>query len=338
MQKNKIGLVTYSYFEDFLKTQKGLRSSSIKSYRDVLKLFLGFVAKDVHRKITRLSLKDFTADRVILFLKYLENERGNHVRTRNHRLSVLHSFFQYISRREPEFLIEAERVSNIPLKRVLPPETLFLERDQVQKILDDLVSNDPLSLRDRTLIMFLYNTGARVQEVADLRLANLDFEAQPRVNLHGKGGKWRVCPLWEETTSLLKDLIENQKVTEKDDPIFVSRKGRALTRFGIYKIVVRHTKIISLKGSNAKTRLISPHIFRHTTAVHLLESGVEPNVIRSWLGHVDLDTTYRYAEINIRAKEAALKACEPPSVSPAAFPRKPHWRDDENLLKWLDTL
>ena len=186
--------------------------------------------------------------------------------------------------------------------------------------------------------MFLYNTGARVQEVADLRLANLDFEAQPRVNLHGKGGKWRVCPLWQDTTSLLKKLIENQKVTEKDDPIFVSRQGRALTRFGIYKIVIRHTKIVSLKGSNAKGRLISPHIFRHTTAVHLLESGVEPNVIRSWLGHVALDTTYRYAEINIRAKQAALKACEPPSVSSAAFPRKAHWRDDENLLKWLDTL
>ena len=338
MQKIRIGPVIHSYFENFLKTQKGLRPSSMKSYRDVLKLFLIFVTKDVHRKITRLSIEDFTADRVVHFLKYLENERGNHVRTRNHRLSVLHSFFQYISRREPEFLIEAERVANIPLKRVLPQETLFLERDQVQKVLDNLVSTDPRSLRDRTLIMFLYNTGARVQEVADLRLENLDFETQPRVHLHGKGGKWRVCPLWEETASLLKELIEIQKVTELDDPIFVSRQGGALTRFGIYKIVVRHTNIISLKGSNAKARLISHHIFRHTTAVHLLESGVEPNVIRSWLGHVDLDTTYRYAEINIRAKEAALKACEPPSVSPAEFPRKPHWRDDENLLKWLDTL
>jgi integrase/recombinase XerD len=132
--------------------------------------------------------------------------------------------------------------------------------------------------------------------------------------------------------------LDSQKVTELDDPIFVSRQGRALTRFGIYKIVVRHTKIISLKGSNTKTRLISPHVFRHTTAVHLLESGVEPNVIRSWLGHVDLDTTYRYAEINIRAKEAALKVCEPPSVFSEEFPKKPHWRDDENLLKWLDIL
>ena len=201
-------------------------------------------------------------------------------------------------------------MANIPLERVVPPETLFLERDQVQKILDNLVSKDPMALRDRTLIMFLYNTGARVQEVADLRLANLDFEAQPRVNLQGKGGKWKVCPLWTETASLLKNLIDSQKVTKLDDPIFVSRQGRALTRFGIYKIVVRHTKIISLKGLNTKTRLISPHVFRHTTAVHLLESGVEPNVIRSWLGHVDLDTTYRYAEINIHAKEAALKAIE----------------------------
>ena len=270
MKKYKIGLIICSFFEDFVKTQKGLRSSSIKSYRDVLRLFLVFVAKDVHRKITRLSLQDFTADRVIHFLQYLENERGNHVRTRNHRLSVLHSFFQYISRREPQFLIEAERVANIPLKRVFPPETLFLERDQVQKILDNLVSKDPMALRDRTLIMFLYNTGARVQEVADLRFANLDFEGQPRVNLHGKGGKWRVCPLWAKTATLLKELIEIQKVTKLDDPIFVSRQGRALTRFGIYKIVVRHTKIISLKGSNTKTRLISPHVFRHYAASRIM--------------------------------------------------------------------
>jgi len=337
MKKNKIGPIIYGFFEDYLKTQKGLRSSSVRSYRDVLRLFLVFVAKDAHRKITRLSLQDFTVDRLIQFLKYLENERGNQICTRNHRLSVLHSFFQFISRREPEFLIEAERVANIPLKRVIPPETLFLERDQVQKILDNLVSKDPLSLRDRALIMFLYNTGARVQEVADLRLENLDFEAL-RVHLHGKGGKWRVCPLWTETAALLKKLIDIQKVAELDDPIFVSRQGRALTRFGIYKIVVRHTKIISLKGSNAKSRPISPHVFRHTTAVHLLESGVEPNVIRSWLGHVNLDTTYRYAEINIRAKEAALKACEPPSVFSVEFQSKPLWRDDENLLKWLDTL
>ena len=338
MKKYKIGQVIYSFFEDFLKTQKGLRTSSMKSYRDVLRLFLIFVAKDAHRKITRLSLHDFTADRVIQFLKYLETERGNCSRTRNHRLSVLHLFFQYIARREPEFLIEAERVANIPLKRVLPPETLFLERDQVQKILDNLVSRDPISLRDRTLIMFLYNTGARVQEVADLRLANLDFEAQPRVHLHGKGGKWRVCPLWIETASLLKELVNTQKAGEPNDPIFVSQRGQALTRFGIYKIVVRHTKNISLKGSNAQSRSISPHVFRHTTAVHLLESGVEANVIRAWLGHVGLDTTYRYAEINSRAKEEALKVCEPPGVFSGAFPRKPLWRDDENLLNWLDTL
>lgn len=339
MNKNKkICQVIYSFFEDFLKTQKGLRTSSVKSYRDVLRLFLIFIAKDSHRKITRLSLQDFTANRVIRFLKYLEAERGNHVRTRNHRLSVLHLFFQYVARREPEFLIEAERVANIPLKRELPPETLFLERDQIQKILDNLVSKDPFSVRDRALIMFLYNTGARVQEVADLRLANFDFEAQSRVHLHGKGGKWRVCPLWKETVILLKELINTQKVTEPDDPIFVSRRGQSLTRFGIYKIVVRHTKIISLKGSNAQSRSISPHVFRHTTAVHLLESGVEENVIRSWLGHVSLDTTYRYAEINIRAKEAALKICEPPVVFSQAFPKKPLWRDDENLLNWLNTL
>ena len=338
MNKMKIGPILYSFFEDHLKLKKGLRPSSVSSYRDVLRLFLLFVSKDAHRKITRLFLSDLTADRVIRFLNHLEYERNNHIRTRNHRLSALHTFFQYISGREPEMLIEAERVAAIPFKRVPPPETLFLERDHVETIFAKLPSKGFLSLRDRTLLMFLYNTGARVQEVADLRLKNLDLGPQPRVHLHGKGVKWRVCPLWEKTVSLLKRLLCRQRTTDLDSPVFISRQGRALTRFGIYKIVVRHTRVVSLKGSNTKFRVISPHIFRHTTAVHLLESGVEPNVIRAWLGHVNLDTTNRYAEINIRAKEAALNACEPPVVSSEEFPRRPIWRDDEYLLNWLSSL
>lgn len=339
MSDAKLGQILYSFFEDYLKIQKGLRPASVKSYRDALRLLLHFVAKDTRHKITRLSLTDLTFERVLRFLKHLEVERNNHIRTRNHRLAVLNTFFEYLATRVPEMLPEAERVASIPTKRVSPPETYFLERDEINSLFESMPSKGQLSLRDRALLLLLYNTGARVQEVVELRVANLDLGCQPRVHFHGKGDKWRLCPLWTKTAALLKELLKEQgKLSTPDSPVFVSRQGLALTRFGIYKIVRRHTCHLTTKKLNGKQRHVSPHIFRHTTAVHLLESGVDANVIRGWLGHVSLDTTNRYAEINIQAKEAALRACEPPITSSEGFPQRPVWQNDQSLLNWLDTL
>jgi len=179
---------------------------------------------------------------------------------------------------------------------------------------------------------------ARVQEVADLRVTDLQFGGKPYVRLHGKGDKWRACPLWPQTSDLLKQLLDSAPTRSSMQPIFTSHRGRSLTRFGIYKIVRRHTAQLHASEVGPSQRHISPHLFRHTAAVHLLESGVDPNVIRGWLGHVSLETTNRYAEITMRAKEAALKLCEPhPAVSPA-HPRTPPWQDDQKLLAWLSSL
>jgi len=196
-----------------------------------------------------------------------------------------------------------------------------------------LPAEEKLPLRDRALLLFLYNTGARVGEVAELERQNLDLDGQPRVHLHGKGDKWRVCPLWPETAALLGKLLEEDGRATHDCPVFVSKQADALTRFGIYKVVRRHTAQLAKHTAGPRRRVVSPHVFRHTTAVHLLEAGVEVNVIRAWLGHVSLDTTNRYAEVNIRAKEAALQACEPPipGYSPG-IPRRATWRDDQELL------
>ena len=334
-----LGPILYSFFEDHLKVQKGLRQASIKSYRDALILFLHFIAETTHRRISRLMLADLTSERVIHFLKYLEEQRGNRIATRNQRLAALHTFFEYAAGRVPEILIEAQRVGAIPFKRTPPPETHFLDRDDIQVLFASLPTAGRSALRNRTLLLFLYNTGARVQEVAELRVENLELEPPARVRLHGKGDKWRVCPLWAETASLLKILLEEQGATATpQQPVFTSPQGRALTRFGIYKIIRRLTRSLAKKKTNGKIMPISPHVLRHTTAVHLLEAGVEVNVIRSWLGHVSLDTTNRYAEINLRAKEKALQLCEPPVTSSDGPLRKPVWRDDEELLKWLEKL
>lgn len=332
-----LGSLLYSFFEDYLKCQKGFRPGSLKSYRDSLKLFLLFVAEKTGRKISRLKLADLTHTQVLSFLQSLETDRKNQVRTRNQRLAALRGLFDYLVQRVPEMLKEGQSVAAIPTKRTAPAETFFLEQDEMQSLFASLPSQGSSALRDRALLLFLYNTGARVQEVAELRYKNLDLESQPRVHLHGKGDKWRICPLWKETVALLKQLVSEQNGPEPETAVFTSLQGHPLTRFGIYKIVRRHTR--SLLKPNEPRRRISPPTFRHTSAVHLLEAGVEVNVIRGWLGHVSLETTNRYAEINLRMKEAALQACQPPaSASSEACLRKPIWREDAELMKWLKSL
>lgn len=332
-----LGALLYAFFVDHLTAQKGLRPASVQSYRDTLRLFLRFVAADRRCRLTHLTVADLTFDRVGAFLRHLEATRHNHIRTRNQRLAALHTFFEYLASTAPELLAVAERVAAIPVKRCPPAETHFLERDQVQALFARMPAHGRHAFRDRALLLFLYNTGARVQEVSDLRAGDLDLGDTPRVRLHGKGDKWRTCPLWPETARQLQRLLPAEGAVPPDMPIFRGVGGRPLTRFGIYKLVRRHTHRLDRDGPGA-ARAIGPHIFRHTTAVHLLEAGVEVNVIRGWLGHVSLDTTNRYAEINVHAKEAALRACEPPAEASAGFPRAPVWRNDDTLLSWLASL
>jgi len=203
-----------------------------------------------------------------------------------------------------------------------------------QRLLHSLPRGGRHALRDRALLLFLYNTGARVQEVADLRAGHLDLGEHPLVRLHGKGDKWRTCPLWQQTADLLRALLAASSAAPGPDAAVFTARGQPLTRFGIYKIVRRHAAGLDDPRTG---RRISPHTFRHTAAVHLLEAGVEVNVIRGWLGHADLSTTNRYAEINTKTKMEALRATQPPGTS--AEPRvKPIWQTDETLLNWLASL
>ncbi len=329
----QLGAIVHSFVIDHLVAVKGLRPSSVRSYRDTIRLFLVFVAAQKGCRITRLTLDDLSFERVVGFLRHLEVDRHNHVRTRNQRLAALHTLFDYIATRSPEMLDVCQRVSAIPMKRSAPAETRFLERDEVETLFRTLSDEGRLGLRDHTVLLFLYNTGARVQEVADLRVEHLDLGEHPLVRLHGKGDKWRTCPLWHHTVTLLRALIDADPASGPKAPVF-SANGHALTRSGIYKIVRRHAS--SLDDPRIGRR-VSPHVFRHTAAVHLLESGVEVNVIRSWLGHANLTTTNRYAEINTRTKQAALRATELPGSS-ADSRTSPIWRSDESVLNWLASL
>ena len=333
--KAPLGPVLHSFFLDHLITVKGLRPASVRSYRDTIRLLLLFLAAEKRSKITRLTVGDLTFDRIVAFLRHLEQDRGNHIRTRNQRLAAIHTLFEYLATRSPEMLMVCQQVAAIPSKRVPPPETRFLERDEVQQLLQNLPARGRHALRDRALLLFLYNTGARVQEAADLRAGHLNLNEHPTVRLHGKGDKWRTCPLWQQTARTIEQQLqaENPSPPPPTAAVFTAR-GQPLTRYGIYKIVRRHAGDLDDPRTG---RRVSPHIFRHTAAVHLLEAGVEVNVIRGWLGHADLTTPNRYAEINTKAKQEALLVTEPPDVS-GGHHTNPIWRTDQTLLNWLASL
>ena len=329
-----IGPIVFSFFERHLKTDKGISRASIKSYRDAVKLFLTFVASECHRPITSLGTEDLAAERVREFLNYLETKRGNHVRTCNQRLAGLRGLFNYLAEQVPETRAEAQKVAEIPRRKSRPSGIPYLERDELEALFAGPPTHARTALRDRTLLLFLYNTGARVQEAADLTVDNLILQSQPQVLLHGKANKWRSCPLWPETVQLLQQLLAGRTV----GPVFTTAHGRALTRFGIYKLVRRHTAHLNANKGEGPLRHESPRVMRHSTATHLLTAGVELNVVRGRLGHVNVNTTNRYADTSIRSEKATPQDNEAP-VSPAKdLSGTSVWRDDEALLDWLDSL
>ena len=242
----------------------------------------------------------------------MEADRGNAISTRNQRLAALHVFYEYVGRTVPEMLPTSAKVAAIPMKRCPRPEMTFLGRDEVQAMFACIPDQHRLSSRDRALLMLLYNTGARVSEVAHLKLEQLDLRSPARVRLLGKGSKWRTCPLWNQTAKALQAMLDERGTNLlPESPVFVGTSQAPMTRFGIYKRIRHYAKLWEASGQTACAAKVTPHVFRHTTAVHLLESGVEVNVIRGWLGHVNLETTNRYAEITIRMKAEALKLCDP---------------------------
>jgi len=331
------GAMVYGYFLEYLPQQKGLSATSIRSYRDTMRLYLKFAAGECRCGVSALGFEQLGFERVLAFLRDLEQTRHNAIATRNQRLAALHTFYEYVGQRMPEMLHVCAQVAAIPSKRCPPPETRFMARDEVEALFERVPIEGRLAQRDRALLLFLYNTGARVSEVAALRVEQLALETPPHARLLGKGGKWRTCPLWQQTADSLRQLLAGRAASRPQDAVFLTAKGEGMTRFGIYKRVRALVRVIERGGDASHPRRITPHVFRHTTAVHLLEAGVEVNVIRGWLGHVSLDTTNRYAEITVRMKEEALGLCDPPS-SAGHRPDRRRWHGNADLMQWLASL
>jgi site-specific recombinase XerD len=317
--------------------RRNATGNTIHSYRDAVKLFLQFVTAKLKRSATKLRVADITESLVLDFLSDLERTRGNSVQTRNHRLVAIRCLFEHISAREPLLIDHCRRIVTIPAKRgVKAPQICYLTKEEIESILQACDRRDPLGRRDYALILFMYNTGARVQEASDVRVSWLSLDSPPKVEILGKGRKWRTCPLWEHTARVLREFLSERGLSPgQDDHLFLNRFSRPISRFGIADAIRKRAVRAAPRTPSLKARRVTPHTIRHTTAMHLLQSGVDVNVIRSWLGHASIATTNLYVEIDLEMKTQILKACE---VRGRQKPKVPSWRSKPDILRWLESL
>jgi len=312
--KNNRCLAQYirSFFEDHLVQRKNLSHNSIWSYRDAVKLLIQFVTHRTGKSAPALTVTDINEQAVLDFLEHLERKRGNAVQTCNQRLMTLRTLFEYIAFREPLLIEHCKRITTIPLKRgVLLPQIGYLTKGEMQAMLRAVDRTTWEGRRNHMLLLYMYNTGSRVQEVADARQPWLSLHGPFKVQITGKGNKSRICPLWDTTAKALECYLEERnRLKYQSDHLFLNRCNVPLTRSGIAYIINACTQKAAALTPSLRNKQVTPHTFRHTTAMHLLQSGVEINVIKNWLGHVSVATTNRYVQIDLEMKAKALESCK----------------------------
>lgn len=300
------------------------------SYRDMFSLLLPYVSEQAHKPVDRLAVEEIAPEVVRSFLIHLEQNRGCTISTRNQRLAAIHAWARYIARHSPEHVAWGMAICDIPFKRAPKPSLPYLEKPEMDALLQAPDKRTPQGQRDYALLLFLYNSGARADEAARVSIGDLDLGSSPSVRIWGKGRKERPCPLWTLTADILRPLITARPPSER---VFLNRRRQPMTRYGVHAMVERHVVSISEKMPSLKNKQISPHTIRHTCAVHLLRAGVDINTIRAWLGHVSVDTTNIYAEVDLTMKAAALAHCEISSTAPVA-----QWRNNQGVIAFLRTL
>jgi site-specific recombinase XerD len=288
------------------------------SYRDTLTLLLPFARKQVGCAIDRMTVEELTQEVIRKFLDHLERDRQCSEVTRNQRLATIHSLARFIGTRSPVHLAWCSEIRAVPFKKTAKTAIGYLEKAEMDALLNQPDRRTSLGVRDHVLLLFLYNSGARADEAAKLTVGNLELGASPSVRLHGKGNKVRICPLWSTTATSLTRLVADRNESEA---VFLGRTNQPLTRFGIHRLVTQYAAMAGETVPTLATKRVSPHTVRHTTAVHLLRAGVDINTIRAWLGHVSLDTTHIYAEVDLEMKAEALARVDISSLRPP--PRQP---------------
>jgi site-specific recombinase XerD len=313
--------VTFSYlvtrfFVSHLANEKKLAENTIASYSDCMRLLIEYACRRFEVAPDQIGMDSFSTELILDFLDALESERNNVESTRNQRLAAIKAFFQFLARTVPELMHLNECIQAIRPKSTEHNPPPSLTRTEVDAI---IARPDPATLigaRDKALIQMLYNTGARVQEIADLRIADLRTAGPPTVTLTGKGRKQRVVPLWQETVDLIGHYLQTRKQAGiESEHLFLNHRAVPMTRFGIGRRVALHAESAGRCRPSLRDRSITPHVFRHTTALHLVEAGNDITVVRDWLGHADLKTTSQYIEVSIERKRAALDKVPTPASS-----------------------
>jgi site-specific recombinase XerD len=321
-----------AFFVDYLKLARGCSPCTLRSYRDTLRLLFEYAGRVRSLSVDRLRIVDFDADLIFAFLNHLEEDRHNRVSTRNCRRAALRSFFAHVLRRHPEHAGQLARIIAIPTKRHPPAPPRFLDPTDVQLLLRQPDRTTLVGRRDYALILFLYNTGARVSEATGVH--GKDLLPGPAAHLRGKGKKERVSPLWPETIAAIKALSPSSAI-DPERPVFQNLRGKGLTRHGIHHILAHHAAAVHQADSRFPEK-VWPHLLRHSCAVAMLQAGVDLVTIRDQLGHASVATTGRYATSNLKLKRAALEAFW--AATGMSAPNRNRWRLTPKLSNFLQSI
>lgn len=316
----------------YLPLERNSSPNTVLSYRDALKLLLRFLSRSQGRRPETLTCDDvLDAEQVRAFLRWLIHERRCKAATCNQRLAALKCFAGYVASRAPEQLDRCRRVRELPRARTEEREAEYLDSDETVRLLQAPDADRVAGARDRALLLLLYNTGARVQEVCNLDIKHIRLDEVPCVRLLGKGRKERVCPLWKKTVTALKAWLQHRQAAGDEAPLFLNANGRRLSRSGVAHVLSRAAAKARL-GALKHARRATPHVIRHTTAMHLLQVGADLSTIASWLGHAHLSTTHGYVTISLRMKQEAVAAATLiPELRAGTFPAP-------DVVAWLDQL
>jgi len=330
--------LTY-FLSKYLPGQQNVSTNTVASYRDTFKLFLTFCGSKKQLRIENITLADITRDLIVEFLDWIETDRKCSISTRNQRLAAVHSFFKYVQRESPENLFEIQKILVVPIKKKPRPVIPYLTADELKILLEQPVRSHLTGKRDLVLLVVLYDTGARVQELIDLTYKDVRLDAPAIITLRGKGRKTRKVPIMGKTYDLLSEYIKLSKpshtaTAEQDSPIFRNQQNQKFTRRGISYLINKYVVMARGNPDFKNMEPITPHIFRHSKAMHLLQAGVNIIYIRDFLGHVNISSTEIYARADSELKRKALES----AYIDLGTGDLPSWEKDDDLMNWLQNL